>query len=278
MYLQAGTTGIGSIDLPIAEGDAGTAQTIEAIRSLILQSVRDAGVNRLALSLVQNVPAHDTLGEARAIYDWVKNNIRFTGDIYDAETLRPAREILHVRAGDCDCINGVLLPTLLESIGIEARLVTINADRSRPDLFSHIYAEANVNGQWIPLDAASKHAAFGLEPAVYWRKKVWSLHDDSNSLEGLGMYLGQDDSDGGFDASDLATLITAGTVGAANVIKAINAPYAPTTVLGTAAMPNKSLTPVAQVGVTTSGTSSVTGTLLLGGGTLLLLVLVLMRR
>ena len=278
MYLREGTLGNGSLDLQIAEGDVGTAQTVSLMRSLIDQGVRDADINRFALALLERVPAHDTMAEAKAMYQWVRKNIRFTGDIYNAETLRTAREILQVRAGDCDDINGVLLPTLLESVGIETRPITINADSGRPELYSHIYTEANIDGQWIPLDAASKHASFGKAPAVYWRKTAW---DGEGGPEAMARYLEQDDGDGGVNWTAVAQMVTAGTVGAANIIKAENAPYAPTTIMPTSAIPTfgqtTGLTPVASATVTAGGSSG-TATLLLGGGALLLLAFLFFRK
>jgi hypothetical protein len=268
--------GIGSVDIAIASGDQGIAQTIDAIRQLVFSGVRDLEVNRVALQIVSRAPAHDTEAEARAIYDWIRANIRFTNDIYGAETLRPAREILQVRAGDCDDINGVLLPTLLESVGIQSRLVTIAADQTRPEAFSHIYAEANLDGQWVPMDAAARSARFGLAPAVYWRKQVWEVTPDDSSMGAMGMYhLGQDDDGSSFDISDLTQLITAGTVGAANVIKAVNAPYAPTsTMLAAQPVRTSSLPPA--VAVTSSGGSS--AVLYLGGAAVLIMLVLAMRK
>ncbi len=183
MYRSSVLAGIGSVDLEIAPGDQGIAQTIDAIRQLVFDGVRDVDVNRTALQIVSSAPAHNPGAEARAIYNWIRSNIRFTNDIYGAETLRPAREILLVRAGDCDDINGVLLPTLLESVGIQSRLVTIAADQTRPEVFSHIYAEANLDGQWVPMDAAARSARFGLEPAEYWRRQTWDVTPDESRLE-----------------------------------------------------------------------------------------------
>ena len=117
MYLSNGSQHVGSVSFEIPEGDTGTAATIEKIRELIYQGVRDVNVNRMAVGILQGVPAHRPALEARAIYDWVRANIRFTQDISTAETLRTAAEILQVRAGDCDDINGVLLPTLFSSVG-----------------------------------------------------------------------------------------------------------------------------------------------------------------
>lgn len=272
MYLSAGATQfVGSLDLEIPEGDAGTEATIERMRQFIYQGVRDVNVNRAAVAIVHSVPAHRPALEAKAIYDWVRKNIRFTPDISSAETLRPAAEILQIRAGDCDCINGVLLPTLFSSVGLDSRLVTVAADSSRPELFSHIYPEVQVNGQWTPADAAAEHAVWGKEPGHVYRKRVWEIEKNSyQDLKGLGQ------DDGGFDWSTLAQDITVGTTGAANIIKAVNAPYAPTTIIPSAGYPQAAQQLNPAMAVQTAGGGSVT--ILLGGGVLLLIALFALHR
>jgi hypothetical protein len=240
------------------------------MRQFIYQGVRDVNVNRAAVAIVHSVPAHRPALEAKAIYDWVRKNIRFTPDISSAETLRPAAEILQIRAGDCDCINGVLLPTLFSSVGLESRLVTVAADDSRPEIFSHIYPEVLVNGQWIPADAAAEYASYGKEPGHVYRKRVWDI--EKNSYQDLaGIALGQDDDDGGFDWGALTQAIQVGTVGAAQVIHAVEQPSAPVVALSASGVQTVStvatsagLRPVASATATVSTSGAVVGIGLLG--------------
>ncbi|HLW53229.1 MAG TPA: transglutaminase-like domain-containing protein [Candidatus Angelobacter sp.] len=218
-----------AVKMTIADGEIGTAQTIDKIRKLIREGMTDREVNRQAIAIVQQsgVPAFDFAGEVRAVYEWVLRNIRFVRDIAGVETLRGAREILTVRAGDCDDINGILLPTLLATIGAHVRLVTISSHPQFPADFSHIYCEVEINGCWIALDAARRNAAFGREPQHYFRKRVWSVtsaeFQDVGRLGYYRGYMGDDTTDGstGFDWSSLANIITAGTTGAANIIKSL---------------------------------------------------------
>ncbi len=290
MYLangQAPFYGSGSVTLQIPEGDEGTAQTIAAMRQFIYTGIRDVDVNRAAIAIVQSVPAHRPEQEAKAIYQWVRSNIRFTPDISSAETLRTAAEILKVRAGDCDCINGVLLPTLFSSVGLDTRLVTVAADDSRPDTFSHIYPEVNVNGQWTPADAAAEHASWGKEPGHVYRKRVWDIEKDSyTDLKGY-RFLGQDDDgsdDSSFDYGALTQAIQVGSVAASQVIHAVEQPTAPVIALPSSGVSTLYSTPgvtgvaTAAAGATATATVSTSGSLVVGGGLILLLgVLLLMR-
>jgi len=227
-------------------GDAGTAQTIFKIRQLVRQGKKSLAVNRLAIGIVW--PASDTpdapcAPKAQAIFDWVLANTRFVPMIVNAQTLRTADEILEVRAGDCTNLNAILIPALLETVGIPARLVTVASDPEVPDEYTHVYAEAYCDGQWIPMDVARPGAAFGRAPERYFRIQTWEIDPVLPGIAGLqgllaykaaprgfdgglfrgpivGRGLGQDDSSD-FDWSQLETEIpsilgsTAGLVAAA---------------------------------------------------------------
>jgi hypothetical protein len=218
-------------------------QTVRVIRKLVDDGVKDPHVNALAIQIARSVPRFDRMALAQALYEWVLENIWFVDDPVAKETVRPAAVVLRVGGGDCDDINGVLLPSLLGTVGIPTRLVTVASDPRDPTQFSHIYAEADIDGAWIPIDAARPGAQFGLEPSNWARKRWWSLDNDSyedasspdhqpgaglaesdpSTLFGLNGYvnlarLGQDDA----TSEELAasTDIAAGTVGIADIIAA----------------------------------------------------------
>ncbi len=247
----------------IADGDLGTAQTIDKIRKLVHDGMTDQLVNRLAISIVQaaGVQQFDFVGEIHALFNWVCANFRFVRDTFGIETLRSVREILQVRAGDCDDINAILLPSLLGAVGVHVRLVTISADPQDPNTFTHIYCEAELpNGQWLPLDAARRNPAFGRGPNFYFRKRVWEILDrryqDVGQLSGYfrtGM--------GDFEdiASGISDILTAGTTGAASIIRSLSLPQ-PVASSGFAVNPaNGQLVPISPQGtlVASSGQGGV---------------------
>jgi|SRR5579872_699542 len=179
-------------------GDGGTAQTIRVMRRLVDQALTDPAFIRFAVDLVRNVPAYDDNGEISSLYGWVLANIRYTKDPVSKEKLYPPQELLNIRAGDCDDI-AMLLGALALALGYPARLITMGADPDFPNDFSHVYVEAECppgSGEWVPLDAARPGAQFGVEPPRYFRKRAWSLTDDSysdmkgTSMRGLGSYMG----------------------------------------------------------------------------------------
>jgi Transglutaminase-like superfamily len=171
---------------PLLSGDAGVSQTIDQMRALVDAALRDPTVLRLAKDIIRGVPAFDDYSEAQALYNWVRQNIRFTKDPVNKETLYPPADLLQIRSGDCDDIS-MLLGTLLMAVGYPARLMTVAAGG---DEFSHVYVEGQINGQWIPMDPARSDSQFGVAPPMYTRARWWSLSDSSQGdLPGtLGNY------------------------------------------------------------------------------------------
>jgi hypothetical protein len=169
---------------PMLGGDDGSEQIVRMIRSLVDDAWRDSGVNEFAAGIVlsANVPQYDALGQVRAIYEWVRQNYYFLNDPVSKQALRPVRAMLTAenKYGNCANINATLLPALLGSIGYETRLVTVATNPNDPENFSHVYCEALVDGQWIPLDAAWPGASFGVAPPQYYRRAWWSLTDSSH--------------------------------------------------------------------------------------------------
>lgn len=244
-------------------GDAGTAQTVSLAKKLVDAAVKDPAVNALALAIVRPTPNYDNLSKAEAIFHWVAANVRYVedpvGPYGPKETLRPMRDLMILLGGDCDDINMVFIPSLLGSIGITSRVVTIKADREVPSEFSHVYCEALVDGEWIPMDCARPGSMFGEAPPYYWARKEWPMSDAPLTLMGYGLGCGDGacgcgcpsgrglsgyvlDMPGGMgrlgDDSTTAQDISAATSGAAAVISAANQnPYSYLYTLNTPAAP-----------------------------------------
>ena len=229
-----------SIRFTLPDGDAGVADTIAYIRQLVDEGLSDPRIRRVATEVLRHagVAPYDDFGEIRAIFDWAVNwrNMRFVRDPVGKEMLQPAWSILESGAGDCDCINAILLPSLLGAIGYATRAVTIATDPADRRAFSHIYIEALVEdgngGTWIPLDVARPGARWGRNPERFYRLQRWPLMEAADMpisgnryLNGPHAYprrasvgrksvmprfgLGQDDS-GGVDYSEWTTADSSG--------------------------------------------------------------------
>jgi hypothetical protein len=262
----------------MAGGDAGTAQTIAQIRRLVARGKKNIEINRLAIGLVWHTPQFSQSPKAQAIFDWVQQNFRFIPMIVNAQTLRTPEEILRVRGGDCANLNAVLIPSLLETIGIRSRLVTIAGDPDDPDEFTHVYAEAYVDGEWVPMDVARPGAIFGRAPETYSRKRIWDLESsrwqDVPGLSGFLMPTPRRSRGMGDDFTSILSALPGIESGGAQIAAAVNGPsygvpgYTyPYGTVGTV--------PTSTLGVQTSGISG--NTILLIGGALVA-ILLLSRR
>lgn len=224
----------------LLSGDPGIKQTIELMKRLVDAGVKDPYINRRTIEILeaQQVPQYDDAAAAYALWGYAYHQVRFVNDPVGPfgakEAPRPPRVTMEVGAGDCDC-KAVLLATMLGTIGIESRFVTVASDPAAPDSFSHIYPEALIDGAWVPLDAARPDAEFGMAPERYFRKKVWdngssvALMGNRHSLNGYAsfppaMRRTRGHREGlGDDATDAAAVIAASGSAAANVILASNA-------------------------------------------------------
>jgi Transglutaminase-like superfamily len=223
----------GTSVVPLLSGDAGVAQTIALMKKLIDDGVKDPVVNRYAIVALQTSGAmqHDPLSAAQTIFDTVSRNFFFVNDPVGPEgakeTLRIPRDTIELRAGDCDDFT-VLICSLLGTIGMATRIITVASDPRDPSQFTHVYPEVDIDGEWIPVDAARPGAQFGLAPMRTFRKKIWSCTDSSSaevagqrfSLSGY-MMLGDDPT--AADLTSAAQLVTATGQQVANTILASNA-------------------------------------------------------
>jgi hypothetical protein len=210
-----------SILRPLSDGDQGIAETVDHIREMVEQGRNDFTINQAAGSIVRNIDPGRRAARAEAIFNAVLRRVKFVEDIVDGETIRPAAVIWKQGFGDCDDINGILLPSMLMTVGYPVRLVTVAADPVDLSQFSHIYAEVEVDpssDRWIPVDAARPGARFGREPERPARKHIWSLLDSGDFEVGMSGGLG-------VSASDLATLIEAGGQSASEVISSATGNY-----------------------------------------------------
>ena len=171
-------------------GHRGTAQTIAAMRPLIDQGIKNQNINRLAIQIVRSTPEFSEGPKVQAIFNWMRQNIRFVADPVGKEALRTPEETLLVGAGDCDCMT-VLIATIAGTIGLPSRAMTVSTDPAEPNTYSHVYPEVLADGEWIAVDCARPDAQLGLSPNHYFLKKQWDLFGTgSRQVNGLSGYLG----------------------------------------------------------------------------------------
>lgn len=148
----------------VGPGDEGTlGRTLPWMRQLVLEGRADPLVRSRAVDVVS---ARPDLHPVEAVFRHVQSMpYQYDEDILVArglsgdtsELLQGApfqveRELAGGVAavpGDCDD-RAILTQSMLEALGYETRFVLVRGP-DRPD-FSHVYSEAKVDGQWVPLD------------------------------------------------------------------------------------------------------------------------------
>jgi transglutaminase-like putative cysteine protease len=154
----------------VPKGLRGTIASADLIANLIREGAQDFYVRQKAIEIFREASAapKDRWAEVCALFNWVRNNIRYTRDIFRTELLHTARRMLELRAGDCDDMT-ILLGAMLISTGHPVRLALTGFRATKPHGYSHIYPEVYVNGKWIALDA-TMNRPMGWAPPALWKR------------------------------------------------------------------------------------------------------------
>ncbi len=137
-------------------------ERVASIQDLVWKGVQEPKMRKLALEITRHCPERDGLCEAKAVYDYVKKRVRYTGDIAPVKMGRngPVEGVdlfqrgdrtLEFGGGDCDD-HSTLGATLLALNGIMPRLRVTASKRNGDD--EHIYV-----GALLPKEKPSKFIA-----------------------------------------------------------------------------------------------------------------------
>lgn len=122
----------------------------------------DVAVRDRACAVIAHVDEKDTLAELRALHEWVRDNIRYTSDIRDVETIQDPTTLLRSRHGDCDD-KSVLLACMAECIGIPSRFVAVAFTRN---VYTHVLPQFLIDGAWISAETTEPVSVGWFPPAV----------------------------------------------------------------------------------------------------------------
>jgi len=133
-----------------ADGRAGAFQTIRLMRQLVRAYKVTPEMRQAATNLVFYTGPKDDIGEITAIFNFVRDGIRYTRDIHDVETISTPDKTLAQKLGDCDD-KSTLFATLCEAVGYPVRFVLAGY---HDDQFEHVYAQVFIYqlGEWIEAD------------------------------------------------------------------------------------------------------------------------------
>jgi transglutaminase-like putative cysteine protease len=152
---------------------------VASIQRRIETSVQDPEMRKISLQATAHCPERVGVCEAKAIYDFIKGRVRYTGDIAPikwsdgkvegVDLFQAARRTIEFGGGDCDDHN-ILASTMLAHNGITPRLRVVKT-RGAPD-WEHIYAGAllpkGTGDKFVAIDTTlpgNNH--FGIEPSYH---------------------------------------------------------------------------------------------------------------
>lgn len=153
---------------------------IKHIQTKVRKGKVDPDVYALARKIVTQkcganwcTPEKDNLAEAKAVYDYLRKNVRYTSDPLGVDAYAAAKHTLKMGAADCDDYS-ITACSLLLSLGIPCRLKVIQTTGSSEP--NHIYAQVGLPRanptKWHTMDA-SVAKPFGWEAPRSMIQKSW---------------------------------------------------------------------------------------------------------
>lgn len=143
----------------LPDGPDGIRETLKLMRDWVRAQKAELAIREKATNVIAYIPRKAWVSQAAALWGWVKSNIKYVPDPRDVEMLHWPTQVLSQGYGDCDD-QATLLATMLESIGIPTRFVAVGF---QPGVFSHVYAEALLGNDWVPLET-TEDEPFGWKP------------------------------------------------------------------------------------------------------------------
>lgn len=144
-------------------------------------------IKHLADSLTQNITSPKL--KAKAIYQWVQENIKYVAFENGLEGFVPrqAKDVCTKRYGDCKDMSS-LTTALLKAVGLEAYYTWIGTrdipydydDVALPLTDNHMISTVKIGDEWIFLDATDPNCAFGMPTKSIQTKQALLAVDENN--------------------------------------------------------------------------------------------------
>lgn len=139
---------------------------ISWIMAEIEEGKRDPRIRALAAQILSRksdgswaVQERDWNAEVDAIFNFTRQNVRYTRDIHEVELFQKATRTLELKIADCDDLS-ILLGSLLQCVGYPVLLRVIGLGGNT---YQHIYVVVGIPPTspttWKPLDASQNQPA-----------------------------------------------------------------------------------------------------------------------
>jgi transglutaminase-like putative cysteine protease len=161
----------------IGTGDGAIYRTVNKMKQIISDSSKNPYVREWVKEVVSRVEVNNKRGEAQAIYNFVRDNVRYTKDPLGFEYLQTPPALLEdIRlyqvgkgerpVGDCDDMT-ILSLSLLKAIGFETAIKVVSFAPSGK--FGHVYGLVRIGYDWIPFDCVRPDQDMGWESRGHTR-------------------------------------------------------------------------------------------------------------
>lgn len=154
---------------PMLGGDAGTAQTVAQMKSLVNQSLTDPVVVETARGLAAQNQPRDTDSQAETIKSYLSEHFMFVRDPNGVELLSTPRFMLDsinnrmYAQGDCD-EAAILAAALGKAIGLQARFILLGFSGPTGPM-AHVFTLLRGRSGWHNLDVTRPSVGF-IPPAT----------------------------------------------------------------------------------------------------------------
>jgi len=122
----------------------------------------DPLTRQIAAKIATESCAESEICHAKALYYFVRDNIKYVSDPYEKEYVASPVETLKTGGGDCDD-GSLLLAALIESIGIKTRIVIVPGHAFVKALMPEAPPRYRI-GEWVYMDWTCKGCEFGNIP------------------------------------------------------------------------------------------------------------------
>jgi hypothetical protein len=156
--------------MALPEGPAGIRETLKLMKTLANYGKKQSVILQRAGELIKYVPPKAWFQEVKALWSFVKNDIRYTRDVKEVETLYYPEQTLAQAYGDCDD-KSVLLASLLLATGHPVRFVAVGF---KPDDYSHVFPETLIGKIWVPLETTENVDIGWSPPNVVSRMEIYA--------------------------------------------------------------------------------------------------------
>ena len=161
----------------IGTGDGAIYNTVTKMKQIITGSSRNPYVREWAKKIMGRVEVNNKKAEASAIFDFVRDHVRYTKDPLGFEYITTPPALLEdIRlytegrgerpVGDCDDMT-VLSLSLLKAIGFHVAIKVVSFTPSKK--FGHVYGLVQIGHEWIPFDCVRPDQDMGWESKGHTR-------------------------------------------------------------------------------------------------------------